>query len=170
MHRLWASCMCQGSSLCWELLRSCPEPVSPTSSPGLAGTPSLFGTLDQWDALLHSRNSSPCPAHFDSSQKYCSCTSELRFSLYLHSPSLEIKILYLCTLKGVGWFVRAALLEEATRIQSPGCTLPSAPSPFSCGAGSAAPGNTLWGILLPSELPPYSAPLARSQEQPQPQC
>lgn len=78
----------------------------------------------------------------------------MRFSLYLHSPSLEIKILYLCTLKGVGWFVRAALLEEATRIQSPGCTLPSAPSPFSRGAGSAAPGNTLWGILLPSELPP----------------
>ena len=95
---------------------------------------------------------------------------ELRFSLYLHSPSLEIKILYLCTLKGVGWFVRAVLLEEATRIRSPGCTLPSAPSPFSCGAGRAAPRNTLWGIPLPSELPPHSAPPAWSQEQPQPQC
>lgn len=30
--------------------------------------------------------------------------------------------------------------------------------------------NTLWGIPLPSELPPHSAPPAWSQEQPQPQC
>ena len=75
---------------------------------------------------------------------------ELRFSLYLHSPSLEIKILYLCTLKGVGWFVRVALLEGYRALGAP-CPLPHLPSR---GAGSAAPGNTLWGILLPSELPP----------------
>ena len=75
--------MCWGSSLRWELLRDYPEPVSPTCSPGLAGTLSLFGTLGSVGCPSPPQKQgwrSPCPDHFDSSQKYCSLhIRELRF-------------------------------------------------------------------------------------------
>lgn len=125
----------------------------PAGSPGLAGTPSPFGTPRPVGCTSPQKQLSlPCSLQeFPETPEFY--VRELRFSPYLYSPSLEIKILSLRSSKEVGWFVKAALLEETTRIQSPGCVLPPPHLP-SYGGVALPPGAHCGGSLLPSGLPP----------------
>ena len=136
---------------------SCGTTLSLFPLPAPQGWLALYpylGPSDQWGALLHPRNSSPCPDHFDSSQKYCSLhIRELRFFSLLIPTVFGNLNTFSLYFEGSGVVCQNSAVKRSYKDMEPR-TLPPAPSPFSCGAGSTAPRNALWGIPLPSELPP----------------